>query len=177
MSERRSRRSLLRRGGVAAAVGLGATIAGPTSWPAVRAQRGTQLNLFGRGWHSNTFRPDREDVASPFPLTQRGDQVVSWGALHNASGQRVGHFYGSAQVVYAPLSNNPAATLEHHSFVIGDSSLFGMGTVPARQNRPLEFAIVGGTGRYALSRGSYTMVQRPLELGGDGTAEFVLAIA
>lgn len=32
--------------------------------------------------------------------------------------------------------------------------------------------MIGGTGRYAAARGSYSAHQHPQELGGDGTAEF-----
>ena len=35
-----------------------------------------------------------------------------------------------------------------------------------------EFAIVGGTGRYAGARGTYLARRDPLEFGGDGTASF-----
>ena len=39
------------------------------------------------------------------------------------------------------------------------------------------YAVVGGTGRYAGARGSYTARQHPQELEGDGTAEFALRLA
>jgi len=39
------------------------------------------------------------------------------------------------------------------------------------------FAIVGGTGRYAGARGSYVASQHLRELGGDGTAHFVLNLS
>jgi hypothetical protein len=47
----------------------------------------------------------------------------------------------------------------------------GMGSVePGRH----AFAVVGGTGRYAGARGAYVASQHLRELGGDGTAHFVL---
>ena len=35
---------------------------------------------------------------------------------------------------------------------------------------------MGGTGRYAGARGTYVARQRRQELGGEGTAEFVLTL-
>jgi hypothetical protein len=39
-----------------------------------------------------------------------------------------------------------------------------------------QFAITGGTGRFAGATGSYTAVQNPVEVGGNGTAKFQMTI-
>lgn len=58
-----------------------------------------------------------------------------------------------------------------HSFELGLGTILGMGSGGLDDG---VFAVVGGTGRYAGARGSYTARQSPSNLGGDGTAEFVL---
>ena len=58
-----------------------------------------------------------------------------------------------------------------HSFELGLGTILGMGSGGLDEGA---FAVVGGTGRYAGARGSYTARQAPSNLGGDGTAEFVL---
>lgn len=56
-----------------------------------------------------------------------------------------------------------------HSFDLGDGLLLGMGTGSLAEG---VFAVVGGTGKHAGAVGSYTAVQSPRDLGGDGTAVF-----
>jgi hypothetical protein len=58
-----------------------------------------------------------------------------------------------------------------HSFDLEDGMLLGMGSGPLAEG---VFAVIGGTGTYTGATGSYTARQRPLQAGGDGTADFVL---
>ena len=59
--------------------------------------------------------------------------------------------------------------LELHTFKLRDGTIIGSGTSGALEG---EFAILGGTGRYAGARGTYVARHNRRELGGDGTAEF-----
>lgn len=61
-----------------------------------------------------------------------------------------------------------------HSFDLGDGTLLGMGSGSLTDGA---FAVVGGTGRYAGARGSYTARQSPRDLGGDGSATFTFALS
>jgi hypothetical protein len=63
------------------------------------------------------------------------------------------------------------SSLELHTFRLEGGTLLGIGSMIAGESI---FAIAGGTGRYAGSRGTYVGEQRLRELGGDGTAEFTI---
>lgn len=171
MADKASRRTLLQRGFllVAGALGVGvvgAKVAGATH-PAPSGT--TILTLKGHQWH--LLSQDRQRGELPV----QGDRVATYGVLHDASGQRAGEFYGTGFVLQNPLGKGAlgVGSLELHSFNLTDGTIAGMGSTRPGTGA---FAIVGGTGRYAGISGSYTGWQRPLEIGGDGTAEFTLTI-
>jgi hypothetical protein len=181
MPESVSRRRMVRNGLalVLGAVGIGAAActseAKPKGAEAAKGD-GSTLKLSGRGWHANLYKPGEGVVAQAFSA-HRGDNVVMWGKLVHAGGDDpAGAFYASCSVVYAPLSDDPAANFEQHSFNLTDGTILGMGTVSANPKDDPVFAIVGGTGKYAGARGTYTARCRPIELGGDGTADFDLTL-
>jgi hypothetical protein len=60
-----------------------------------------------------------------------------------------------------------------HTFDLEDGTILGIG---ASRLDEADFAIVGGTGRYAGATGTYSAQQSPRETGGDGTARFTLDI-
>jgi len=166
-----SRRTLLRRGLLFVAGALGVGVAaekiGRTSRPALSGP--TIFKLQGRQWH--LLSQDRRRGELPV----QGDRVATYGMLHSATGEQVGEFYGSGHVLQNPLGALAvgAASLEVHSFNLADGTIAGVGST--RQGESV-FAIVGGTGRYAGVSGSYIARQQPLEVGGDGTAEFTLTM-
>ena len=100
-----------------------------------------------------------------------GDQIVSQATLLDADGHEVGSFHSSAVVLSSPKARTAVATLEQHHFELGYGVIVGTGLM-AGPGEPAEFAVIGGTGRFRASRGSYTVVQSPYHLGGDGTASF-----
>ena len=120
-------------------------------------EAGRRLVVHGTGWRATVVG------AVPGLMPELGAVPSTTGNLVVA-GQSVGTF-ASASV---PGSGGRFVL---HSFDLGHGSLLGMGAGPLADGA---FAIVGGTGRYAGAQGSYTAVQRPRNLGGDGTAEFVL---
>ncbi len=166
-----SRRNLLRNGLLLLAGALGVGVAG------ARATRGTgasppgarTLKLYGQAWH--LFATDRRRGEVPV----RGDSVSTHGTLHAADGVKVGEFYSAGMVLGHPLGAGPlsAGNLEMHTFNLMDGTIAGMGSALPGES---VFAILGGTGRYAGATGSYVARQLPLELGGDGTAEFTLTL-
>jgi hypothetical protein len=166
----------LTRGVLALAGGLGLSLGRVTG--SVRAEEavpGVQggavtLTLYGRDWHLAAH--DRR----PGQLPVTGDRMGMFGELlDGAEGEKVGEFYAACFCVDSPFGATPyaAANIEFHTFNLDGGSISGMGTASAGEN---VYAIVGGTGRYAGARGSYVAVQRPAELGGDGTAEFHLTV-
>lgn len=122
-----------------------------------------RLRLQGADWHA--LIPGRR----PGELPRPGEMISVHGAL---AGDSTGHFYATSIFVGAPLGGGPQAAsyVETHHFNLDDGTLVGTGTWHV--DGVSRFAVVGGTGRYAGASGSYEAVQRPLELGGDGTAAF-----
>ena len=162
-----SRRGLLGRGLVllAGAVGLGAG-AGATKL-ATDEDGGNRIRLQGRNWILQT--PDRR----PGERLVAGERGTVYGDLVDAAGKTVGQFYGSRVAAQSSPAGpvDADSSLEVHTFRLEGGTLLGIGSMIAGES---VFAIAGGTGRYAGSRGTYVAEQRLRELGGDGTAEFTI---
>jgi len=168
-----TRKSLLRRGLLLAgvAVGYGATRAGASlSGPARAAPTGkqppTSFTLHGRCW-----RVEGVERRSGQPLS-RGERTSVYGELTDGAGRKkVGEFYSAQFATLAPFGAYAfaAGALEMHTFNLADGTILGMGS---HFDGNGTYAIVGGTGRYHAARGSYVATQRPLGLGGNGSAEF-----
>jgi hypothetical protein len=162
-----SRRGLLGRGLVllAGAVGLGAG-AGATKL-ATRDDDANRIRLKGRNWILQT--PDRR----PGERLVAGERGTVYGDLVDANGKTVGQFYGSRMAAQSSPAGavDADSSLELHTFRLEGGTLLGIGSMIAGES---VFAIAGGTGRYAGSRGTYVAEQRLRELGGDGTAEFAI---
>jgi hypothetical protein len=106
-----------------------------------------------------------------------GERILVQGELTTAADQPIGRFYAVYMALAAPSSNSTAAaSLEQHTFDFGDGTLVGSGLGTRALDSADAFAVVGGTGRYLGARGSYSAIQRHLELGGDGTAEFLISL-
>ena len=164
-----SRRSLIGRGfvGLAAALGLGAG-AGVTA--AKRSGGGGEphtLRLDGRGWTLTTPGHRTGERVQP------GDRSTVHGQL--LAGDRVvGSFIGSRLAAPSQSGGLDAdASLELHTFTLEGGTILGMGSALPGAGT---FAIVGGSGTYANARGSYTAEQQSYELGGNGSASFVLTL-
>ena len=169
-----SRRTALRNGllliGGAVGLGGGAVEARALTrdGAATTAAKPEKLELTGRGWVLST--PDR----AAGELVQPGDRSTITGTILDAKSKHVlGQFYG-VRTAYSsgklPFDVADAST-ELHTFTLEDGSILGMGSVIGGASM---FSVVGGTGRYAGKRGTYVAEQRLRELGGDGTASFVI---
>lgn len=172
------RRALLSRGmlflggligaGVAGKVAMGGETSSGEAGPGVVA-----LRLHGANWQA-TY-PDRRRGVLPTP----GQRSSVFGELFDEHDeQKLGEFYASSFRFGSPFGPSEAAagSMELHQFNLADGSLIGVGTVGEIEGTHSVHAIIGGTGRYEGASGSYTAVQRPLELGGDGTADFEFSV-
>ncbi len=163
MESMMGRREVLRGlfAGLAALFGVGAA-----SWslPAAGARsRPTRLQLQGVDWHRFSVSSDAGLPPAP------GERAVMTGILVGGDGVSVGTFR-SVSFFGGPLwSDNDAPSLEFHTFEVGADAIFGLGQTGEGGG---VFAVAGGTGRFAGSRGSYVAEQAPYETGGDGTARF-----
>ena len=115
-----------------------------------------------------TFRKGKQPAA--------GERMSVAAELTNGADEVVGHLSGEFVALGTPGAK-PASALENHTFVFVDGTLVGSGTTSRDLSQADTFAIVGGTGRYIGARGTYTARQRPVELGGDGTAEYEFTLA
>jgi hypothetical protein len=172
MSNGTNRRTALRNGllVLGGAIGLGGGAAGTKAFlsePAAK-RNGEKLELAGLGLVAET--PNR--VAGE--RLQPGDRSTVSGRIVDPKTKRDrGRFYGTRTVFdsgLTPFATADAST-ELHTFALEDGSILGMGSIVGGVSA---FTVVGGTGRYAGKRGTYVAEQRLRELGGDGTASFVI---
>jgi len=167
------RRNILKSGALllAGAMGLGDLSRSSVAEAASADGGGTTVfTLYGRQWQ--LYAADRRTGSVPV----KGDRVAMYGEFLDATGGRkVGEFYASCFCVDSPFGAGPfaATNVEMHTLNLEGGTLIGMGSASAGEN---QYAIVGGTGRFLGARGSYIARQRPWELGGDGTAEFVVTL-
>lgn len=168
------RRGLLKRLAFlsAGAIGLGVTGASAASLPAPPSA--TTLRLYGRGWHVYSNTQPRGSAPG------KGERFSSYGELVDGpDGEKVGDFFGTIVSMRSPFAAGPAggASLEIHSFVMNEGTVFGLGNLLPNGEPTDTFAIVGGTGRYAGARGTYVSRQAHRGLGGDGTADFTFNLS
>jgi hypothetical protein len=146
-----SRRSLLKGGIIAAA--------GALSWGASAATRGGVAKSSGAT-----------------ELSLQGARLRSMSGELVGSGDRaIGSFSATHLAVPPAGSDTPGTELQ--TFSLDDGSIFGLGTPPVRGDGPAVYAVLGGTGRYAGVSGTYLADRRPIDRGGDGTAEFKFTFA
>jgi len=152
-------RGLLFLGGF---IGLGAAKA--TAAPDQRA-----LVLYARNVDGHVGRQ------RPGGLPHRGDRLTLRAELlDRPDGDPIGELHGAGFALHGPGAHaEDAERLELHTFRLRDGTIVGSGTSGSLDG---EFAILGGTGRYAGVRGTYVARHSRRELGGDGTAEFRLML-
>ncbi len=92
--------------------------------------------------------------------------------LSRPDGVEVGSFHSTRFCLDSPHDLNPvsAFNVEFQTLSLKDGTVFGMGGSGVGDQGERVHAIVGGTGRYAGARGSYTFRQAA---AGDGVVEFV----
>jgi len=163
-----ARRLLLKRAALFVGGALGLGLAGRSTVRSVQASSATGMHLRGFNWQ--LVYPDRARGILP----QSGQRSSAFGELVSESHEKLGEFYATSFQFGAPFgpSDVAAGAMETHQFNLADGTIIGIGTVGDLHGSPSIHAIIGGTGRYEGASGSYTARQRPLELGGDGTADF-----
>ena len=130
----------------------------------VETMHPARLTLFGADW-----RRDSASGEAGVPQAS-GERATVFGALlDRPGGSPVGEFQAASFFGESPLSAGGSASIELHTFKLGDDTIFGIGNASDAGG---VFAVVGGSGRYAGARGSYVAEQSHLESGGDGTARF-----
>jgi hypothetical protein len=172
LSKSPERRTLLQRGLLALAAGLGVGAgARRVSAAAPEAPAGKVVVLRGRR------RP-----ASPqgrLPRAAAAPRLVREGDLVDDRGRAVGRFSSSSFCAETPFGPQLAAasSLELQAFHLEDgSSLFGIGSAGAPSAAGRSLAILGGTGRFAGVRGSYSERELPGGPHGSGSLEFVVTL-
>jgi hypothetical protein len=160
-----SRRNVVARAALAVGGLFGLGVATATG-RAVAVAPETMLVLRGRGWRTNAGRPGM--------LPSDGDRIgVRGDLIDDAKGEYVGEFIGAGFAIGGAAHPAQIERLELHTFKLREGTIIGSGTAGQLDG---VFAILGGTGRYANARGTYVARQRHEDLGGDGSAEFVLRL-
>lgn len=155
-----SRRSVLKGGAVAAAgaLGWGAAAATRGAGTATSAAASSSLTLTGTRWRSGS------SSTGPGSLAGQGELLGQGGAPLGS--------FASTRLAVPSGTGGVAPGAELQTFNLTEGTIFGIGTPPARGEGEAAYAILGGTGAYAGATGTYTADQRPLNRGGDGTANF-----
>ena len=172
-SSKATRTTLLKRGLflIGAAVGLQGGPQVAAALGATKTSAPASLTLYGRSWHAQA-QGRRAGI-----LPARGDRLSVYGELSlKPGGKKMGEFYSAYFSHLSPFGagSHAAAGIEVHTFNLDDGTILGQGSHWGEEGT---YAVVGGTGRYSGARGSYIARQRPIELGGDGTADFVFTLA
>jgi hypothetical protein len=158
-----TRRGLLGRG-----FGLAAAAFGVSAGSASAASTPVTLLLYGRQAHLHS--PARRPGVVPV----KGERFTAYAELLDGpEGRRVGHFTAAYFAVDSPFAGE-GGSLELHTFSLDGGSIHGLGNAVA--GGASEFAVIGGTGRYAGVHGSYVARTEPRELGGDGAAQFTFTL-
>jgi len=115
---------------------------------------------------------------APGAQRQKGDQTLLRGALLTGDGERIGELFASALTMPGPVDGDGPLTprLEIQSFQLRDGTLMGMGTAFAQADVPNRYTIVGGSGRYAGLRGTYTFDNNPNVARADGRARLTFEL-
>ena len=127
------------------------------------------MSIRGRDLHLTGFNFSAARRPPP------GERILIDGYLFDEHDDEIGRFLG----IYVPVdrsTDEAAASIEQHTFELVDGTITGTGMGTWDQNVADRFAVVGGKGRYLGATGSYTAIQRHLELGGDGTGEYRFAL-
>jgi hypothetical protein len=136
-----TRRTVLTRGLAVAAGALGASVIGTgVAMGAIPAAEPATLTLFVRDVRF------RASAAKSGALHEARTPASPHGTLVDATGQAVGSFA-------AGVLAGSGGGLAVQRFTLTNGTLLGMGSGGLQG---AEYAIVGGTGRYAGARGSYT---------------------
>lgn len=92
---------------------------------------------------------------------RRGDVALS------ADGPAVGRYYSQATLVYVDQENSEGARSFFKEIILPEGSIYKMDFVETKHGKPAdgkhthEGAIIGGTGKYAGIRGTYTLEISP----------------
>jgi hypothetical protein len=163
------RRALIKRGAigaVGAAAAAAVVVSGNAKTETPAASNGERtVRFLGRGWHT--------DTAGKVPA--KGDRYAVYGELYEPGGEKAGEFYSMAVGIDSPfqLTGAGIGSMELHTLNLAGGTIVGVGAGGGLERT---YAIVGGTGKYAGARGSYTARQDTYGLGGDGKAELLLTL-
>lgn len=163
------RRALLQRGAalLGGAIGLGGTAAAAGSalpGPSSDASGEETLRFFGKR-RTRARAAGRNARLAPGGTAAYGDLALEPGA------PAVGSFRSNGLGQAGALPDLPMTALEIQTFEVLGGTLFGIGA-PAGRDGERHCAVLGGTGRFATSRGSY--LERPAEAAG--LVEFVFTL-
>jgi len=161
------RRALLRRGAVGA-IGVATAalvVGGGTKRATPEATSARTIRFTGRAWHTDTLGKTPEN----------GQRYAVYGELLDARGEKAGEFYSMAVGIDSPfqLTGAGVGSMEVHTLSLVEGTIVGVGVGGGSERN---FAIVGGTGKYAGARGTYLARQDTYGLGGSGKAEFLLTL-
>lgn len=114
-------------------------------------------------------------------LPQAGIRMTARAEIVSGSSKnqkKAGEFLATYHRVNTPgkVANHEPGSLEQHTFILSEGTIFGTGVSMSGMDSEGHFAIIGGTGRYCGARGSYVARQSHADFGGDGNATFTFTL-
>lgn len=165
-----------------AAVGIGAASKDLTGAPreenaadAAKNNKEKQFVLQARG-----LRISSQDLRRG-ELPQAGVRMTARAEIASGSSRnqkKIGEFLATYHRVNTPgkVADHEPGSLEQHTFILPDGTIFGTGVSMSGMDGEGQFAIIGGTGRYHGAGGSYVARQSHVDFGGDGNATFTFML-
>lgn len=165
-----------------AAVGIGAAGKNLTAAPreegaadAAKNNKEKQFILQARGLRISSQDLRRGELPQAgIRMTARAE-IVSGPAKNQ---KKAGEFLATYHRVNTPgkVADHEAGSLEQHTFILSEGTIFGTGVSTSSLDGEGQFAIIGGTGRYHGARGSYVARQSHADFGGNGKATFTFTL-
>jgi hypothetical protein len=171
-----NRRDVLKSALLTTAVGIGKAGASglTTLGGAAQPGPGEHIVLYGVRWQITSQDLKRGE------LPPAGIRMQVRGELYDkpSGGHKACDFFATYHRLSTPgkAAHHEPGSMEVHTFVFSDGTLIGSGIANSAPDSEGQFAIIGGTGRYHGTRGSYLATQRHIEFGGDGSARFTLTL-
>jgi len=164
-----------------AAVGIGAASVDLSAAPRdenlsdAKLNKQKQLVLQARGLRISSQDLRRGELPpAGIRMTARAE-IVS-GSSKNQ--KKTGEFLATYHRINTPgkVAAHEPGSLEQHTFILPEGTIFGTGVSTAGMDGDGQFAIIGGTGRYHGARGSYVARQSHVDFGGNGVATFTFTL-
>lgn len=143
-----------------------------------KSNKETTLVLNARGLRISSQDLRRGELPAAGVRMMARAELVFGSPFNQKAGQKFGEFLATYHRVNSPgkVADHEPGSLEQHTFILPEGTLFGTGVSLSGMDGEGQFAIIGGTGCYQGVRGSYVARQSHVDFGGTGSATFTFTL-